>query len=460
MDFTHLVDSQRRYFQTGSTRLLAFRQEQLAKLQSGIEACEEELFAALHADLHKSPAEAYTSEIGVVLSEITHAIKHLPKWMKPDGRRLPVFAKPGKGWTVREPRGVVLIIGPWNFPVQLLLAPLVGAIAAGNCACLKMPEHAPRTSAAIAKLIRGIFPPEYVCVVEGERDAAEALTRLKFDHIFFTGSAPVGMAVMKAAADNLTPVTLELGGKCPCVVCDDAKPEVAARRIVWGKFINAGQACVAPDFLLVDRRITERLLQEMIKAVRRFYGEDPKQSGDYARIIDKRHFDRLVSFLRDGTPALGGEYDAAKLYIAPTILTGVSPSAPIMQEEIFGPILPVIEYTGLNEALAFLKTFPSPLALYLFTNKKEIQEQVVAGTQSGSVCINDTVLQIAAKRLPFGGVGASGFGSYHGKSGFDCFSHERAILKRPEVFDPAGRYPPVDTPMKDLRRIYRFLIRE
>jgi aldehyde dehydrogenase (NAD+) len=460
IDFAPLLASQRRYFETGSTRSIGFRQEQLKRLGAGIESHEEALFSALRADLRKSPQEAYTSEIGVVLSEVAHAIRHLPKWARNDRRKLPVFAKPGRGWVAPEPRGLVLIIGPWNFPVQLLLTPLAGAIAAGNCACLKMSEHAPRTSSAVAEMIRAVFPEEYVCVVEGPKEAAEALIQLKFDHIFFTGSAPVGKAVMRAAAENLTPVTLELGGKCPCLVCDDATPEVAARRILWGKFINAGQACVAPDFLLVDKRITERLMEEMIKALHRFYGDDPRQSPDYGRIIDRRHFDRLVAFLNDGKAVTGGTHDARELYIAPTILTGVKRSAPVMQEEIFGPILPVIEYDNLDEALAWLGGLPSPLALYLFSNKRELQDRVIAKTRSGSVCINDTVLQITAKHLPFGGTGESGFGSYHGKAGFDCFSHARAILKRPEVFDPAGRYPPVDTLMKDLRRIYRYLIHE
>jgi len=460
IDLTALVARQRQYFLSGATRGVGFRLEQLRRLKEGIEAHEEELLAALHTDLRKPATEAYTSEIGVVLSEIAFAMKHLPKWMRADKRGLPVFAKPGRAWTVREPRGVALIIGPWNFPVQLLLAPLVGAIAAGNCACLKTPEHAPRSSAVIAKLIGAIFPPEYICAVEGHRDIAEALIRLKWDHIFFTGSAPVGRAVMHAAAENLTPVTLELGGKCPCLVCDDATPAVAARRILWGKFINAGQACVAPDFVLADKRISARLVEEMTKAARKFYGDDPKKSPDFGRIIDRRHFDRLTAFLGDGEIAMGGQHDAAELYIAPTILTGVKRNAPVMQEEIFGPVLPVLEYENPGEALEFLRGLPSPLALYVFTNKKDLQQRIVAETRSGSVCINDTVLQISAKNLPFGGLGESGFGSYHGRAGFDCFSHERAILLRPEAFDPSGRYPPSETTLKDLKRFYRFMINE
>jgi len=460
MDFSTLVASQRNFFRTGATRPLAFRREQLLRFKEALEIHEEELFSALHADLHKSPTEVHTSETGMLLNEIAHTLKHLPKWMKPDRRRLPLFAKPGKGWVTPEPRGVVLILAPWNFPVLLLLSPLIGALAAGNCACLKTSEHAPHTSAVIARLIREIFPPEYVSVVEGGSDAAKALVGQEFDHIFFTGSATVAKEVMTAAAQRLIPVTLELGGKCPCIVCDDATLEITARRLVWGKFINAGQACVAPDFVLADRQISKRLLEEMGRCVQRFYGEDPQKSPDYARIIDRRHFDRLVAFLGDGNIAHGGQHDAEQLYIAPTILTGVSLSAAVMREEIFGPILPVIEYENLDGALGLLRDMPIPLALYLFTNDKRIREKVIAGTRSGSVCVNDTVTQIAAKNLPFGGLGASGFGSYHGRAGFDCFSHGRAVLARPAVFDPAARYPPVEITMKELRRVYRLLVGE
>jgi len=306
MDLSSLVASQRQYFQTGSTRPLAFRQEQLHRFKAAIESHEEELFSALHADLHKSPAEAYTSEIGMLLSEITHTVKRLPSWMKSDRRRLPLFAKPGKGWVSPEPRGVVLILAPWNFPVLLLLSPLIGALAAGNCACLKTSEHAPHTSAVLARLVRDTFPPEYVTIVEGGSDVAKTLVCQEFDYIFFTGSATVAKEIMAAAAQRLTPVTLELGGKCPCIVCDDATLEITARRLVWGKFINAGQACVAPDFVLVDKRIGERLMQEMIRCAQKFYGEDPQKSPDYARIIDRRHFDRLIAFLGYGHAIHGG----------------------------------------------------------------------------------------------------------------------------------------------------------
>ncbi|MGB8352492.1 MAG: aldehyde dehydrogenase family protein [Chthoniobacteraceae bacterium] len=460
MDLSSLVAGQHQYFQTGATRPIAFRQEQLRRFQAAIESHEEELFTALHADLHKSPSEVHTSETGMLISEITHTIKHLPSWAKSERRRLPLITKPGKGWVCPEPRGVALILAPWNFPVLLLLSPLVGALAAGNCACLKTSEHAPHTSAVLARIVRDIFPPEYVSLVEGGSDIAKELVGQEFDHIFFTGSAAVAKEVMAAAARRLTPVTLELGGKCPCIVCDDATLEITARRLVWGKFLNAGQACVAPDFVLVDRRISQRLTEEMIRCARRFYGEDPRQSNDYARIIDRRHFDRLVALLGDGRAIHGGQHDAEQLYIAPTFLTEVTLTAPVMREEIFGPILPIIEYENLEEALAILRGMSVPLALYLFTNNKKTRAQVIAGTRSGSVCVNDTVLQITAKNLPFGGLGGSGFGSYHGKAGFDCFSHNRSVLERPAMFDPAARYPPVTISMKELRRAYRLLVGE
>ena len=359
-----------------------------------------------------------------------------------------------------EPRGVALIIGPWNYPFQLLFSPLIGALAAGNCVILKPSELAPRTAAVITALIRGTFAEEYITVVEGDRDTAEALLREPFDHIFFTGSTGVGRAVMTAAAGHLTPVTLELGGKCPCLVAADAPLAVTARRIVWGKFMNAGQTCVAPDFVLADRRVAEPLVRAMIGVLRDFYGEDPHRSPDYGRIINQRHFERLVAYLADGRIAAGGQHDAGDRFIAPTILTGVQPTAPVMQEEIFGPILPVIEYANLDEALALLRDRPVPLALYLFTHDRVTRERVLADTRSGGVCINDTVVHMVGKHLPFGGLGASGMGAYHGKASFECFSHRRSVLRRSTRLDAKFRYPPPKSSLAALKRIYRFLLGE
>jgi len=450
MDFAPLIAQQRAHFQTHAPRPLEFRRNQLRKLHAAIEAGETQLLEALHADLRKPPQEAYVSEIGFVLSEIRHALKHLPSWINPQRRGIPLMARPGSGRVYPEPFGVVLILGPWNYPFQLLFSPLVGAIAAGNCVVLKPSEFAPHTSAAITKLVADTFPAEYIAVVEGERVAAEALLREKFGTIFFTGSTAVGRAVMAAAARHLTPVTLELGGKCPVIVCADAPLDVSARRIAWGKFMNAGQTCVAPDFVLVDRRIRQPLVDALQKVIREFYGDNPQQSPDYGRIVNRRHFDRLSAF--------GAEHDAGDLYMAPTILTDVSWDAPVMQEEIFGPILPVLEFDSLDDALAKLRDRPTPLALYLFTNDRATQERVLEATRSGGVCINDTVTHMVGNDLPFGGLGESGMGAYHGRASFDCFSHRRSVLRRSTVIDLPFRYPPPKISLARLRQAYRFLL--
>lgn len=458
MDFTAAIAHQRGYFQSGATRSLEFRRAQLIKLLEAIEAHEGLILEALHSDLRKSPQEAYASEIGLVLGEIRHAIRHLPTWMKAQRRRAPLMAWPAQGFIQPEPYGVALIIGPWNYPFQLLLAPMASAMAAGNCAVLKPSEFAPRTSGVIAQIISKAFPPNYITVVQGERETAEALLREKFDTVFFTGSTVVGRSVMTAAARHLTPVTLELGGKCPCLVCGDAPLDITARRIAWGKFMNAGQTCVAPDFLLVDRKIAAMLVEAIKREVRAFYGEDPQHSPDYGRIINRRHFDRLVGYLGSGRIAHGGQHDANDLFIAPTLLTEVPGDAPAMQEEIFGPILPVLEYERLDDAMTLLRDRPTPLALYLFTQDREIQKRVLAGTRSGGVCVNDTVTHILGHQLPFGGLGESGHGAYHGKAGFDCFTHQRSVLRRSFAFDSKLRYPPAQVTLATLKRVYRFLL--
>ena len=458
MNIPDLVAAQRAYFQSRTTQPLAFRREQLQKLQRGIEAHEAEFLQALAADLGKPALEGYISEIGFVLSEIRHAIRHLPGWMKARRGRIPPFAWPGRGWSRPEPLGVALIIGPWNYPVQLLLAPLAGAIAAGNCAVLKPSEHAPHTAAVIATVIRDTFPPEYLCVVEGDRPVAGALLQETFNHIFFTGSTAVGRAVMTAAAKTLTPVTLELGGKSPCLVCADAPLAVTARRIIWGKCLNAGQTCVAPDYLLVDRRIREPLVAEMRKALQQFLGDDPRSSTDYGRIIHRAHFDRLAAFLKDGTILHGGEHDAETRYFAPTLLGDIAPDAPVMQEEIFGPILPVLEFDQLDEALRFIRARPDPLALYLFTSDRATQRRVEMETQSGGLCVNDTLVHLLCKELPFGGRGDSGMGACHGKASFDCFTHHKTVVRRSFRLDLTLRYPPAKIALPKLKRFFSFLM--
>jgi aldehyde dehydrogenase (NAD+) len=458
MDLAQLIGRQRAYFRSGATRSLSYRRPQLQALHDALGAQEPALLAALQADLRKSAYEAYTTEIGLVLSEVRHALRCLPAWMKPQRRRTPLFAWPARGLVQPEPYGVALIIGPWNYPLQLMLSPLVGALAAGNCVVLKPSELAPHTAAAMAQLVRTTFPEEYVAVVPGEREVAEALLREKFDSIFFTGSSNVGRAVMLAAARHLTPVTLELGGKCPCLVCADAPLDITARRIAWGKFMNAGQTCVAPDFVLVDRRVQTSLVAALQRAICQFYGDDPQRSPDYSRIINRKHLDRLTGYLGSGQIAHGGQHDANDLYLAPTILTGVEADAPLMQEEIFGPILPVVAFDNLDDTLASLRDRPTPLALYLFTKDRPTQQRVLAATRSGGVCINDTVTHMIGKDLPFGGLGDSGLGAYHGQASFDCFTHRRSVLRRSLAFDPKLRYPPPRISLATLKRAYRYLL--
>ncbi len=458
MSLAAVIERQRAFFRAGATRSLEFRRRQLETLHAALRTDEPALLEALRADLRKSACEAYASELGLVLSEIRHASRRLPAWMKPQRRRTPLLAWPSRAFVRPEPYGVALIIGPWNYPLQLLLSPLVGAIAAGNCAVLKPSELAPRTGAVLAETIRRAFPEDYVTAIPGGRDTAEALLREKFDAIFFTGSSSVGRAVMAAAARHLTPVTLELGGKCPCLVCADAPMETAARRIAWGKCLNAGQTCVAPDFVLVDRRARSGLVEALKQALREFYGANPQGSPDYGRIVNRRHWDRLVGLLASGHIEHGGQNDATDLYLAPTILTGLDWNAPAMREEIFGPILPVLEFDRIEEALARLRDQPIPLALYLFTRDRATQERVLAETRSGGVCLNDTVTHIVGKDLPFGGLGESGLGAYHGQASFDCFSHRRSVLRRSFLFDSSLRYPPTRLSLAALRRACRFLL--
>ncbi|MFO1500794.1 MAG: aldehyde dehydrogenase family protein [Verrucomicrobiota bacterium] len=458
MDLRCAIERQRAFFHTGATRLLAYRDAQLRSLTAAIATQEGKLFDALQADLGKSPHQAYTTEIGLVLSEARYARRQLPGWMKPRRGSTPLLSWPSHGWVQPEARGVALIVGPWNYPCQLLLAPLIGAIAAGNCAVLKPSEDAPRTAAAIAQLIGTTFPSEYITVVPGDRATAEALLRERFEAIFFTGSPAVGRAVMAAAAKHLTPVTLELGGKCPCLVSADAPLDIAARRIVWGKFMNAGQTCVAPDFILAERGVRDPLIAAMKHALADFYGEDPRRSHDYGRIVNRRHFDRLTSYLSCGQIAHGGQRDADSLYLAPTIVTDAPWDSPLMQEEIFGPILPVLEFDDLSSALARLRERPAPLALYLFTRDRATQARVLAETRSGGVCLNDAVSHMIGSGLPFGGLGESGLGLYHGRASFDCFTHYRSVLRRSWACDPSLRYPPARTPLPTLKRVFRFLL--
>lgn len=449
-----IIKQQREFFYSGKTRSVDFRVEQLQRLQRAILKYQERIVAATKADLGRPEFEAYF-ELGV-LAELKLAISKLKSWVKPKRITTGLDGFPSSAWVQPEPLGVVLIVGPWNYPFQLVLSPLVGAIAAGNCAILKPSELAPHTSSIIAQLIQETFDPGYIAVVEGGVEVARQLLEEKFDHIFFTGGTAIGKIVMAAAAKHLTPVTLELGGKSPCIVDTDVPLESVAKRIVWGKFINAGQTCIAPDYLLVNRQIKPQLVDAMKQCVESFYGNNPAQSPDLARIVSPKHFSRLLQFLQDGKIIVGGDSDRESRYIAPTLLDGVSWDAPVMQEEIFGPILPILEYDNLSEAIARINERPKPLALYLFSRDGQKQAQVLQSTSSGGVCLNDTVMQVAVPNLPFGGVGDSGMGAYHGKATFEIFSHHKSVLKRFFILDSvlsSWRYAPYKDKLKFIKRI-------
>ncbi|WP_413200193.1 aldehyde dehydrogenase [Nostoc piscinale] len=451
---SELIKQQRQFFQTGKTKDIAFRLEKLRTLKQAIIDNEADIVQALKADFQKPEFESYITEIGIT-KEIDYAIKHLHSWAKPQKADVPIDFFSYSAKIYAEPLGVVLIIGPWNYPFNLIIAPLVGAIAAGNCAILKPSELAPATSSLLAKIIAKYFAPEFITVVEGGVEASQKLLAEKFDHIFFTGGTAVGKIVMEAAAKHLTPVTLELGGKSPCIVDADINLEHTVRRITWGKFINAGQTCVAPDYLLVDKKIKPDFINALKKTLTEFYGENPYNSADYARIISQKHCERLIKLLDKGEIVAGGESKLEERYIAPTIIDQVSLTDPVMQEEIFGPILPVIEYTDITEAIALINSKPKPLALYLFSQNKNLQQRVLQETSSGGVCLNDTVMHLGVSSLPFGGVGDSGIGNYHGKAGFDTFSHHKSVLHNSFWLDLKWRYAPYQDKLGFVKRLIK-----
>lgn len=450
-----IIHKQREFFKIGKTKDVSFRIEQLKTLKQAIIKHQPAIIKALKADLNKPEFEVYATEI-IVNKEIDYAIKHIKKWMKPNKAAIPIEQFPASANIYPEPLGVILIIGPWNYPFQLIISPLVGAIAAGNCAILKPSEIASNTSGVLADIIQKHFDSAYITVVEGGIETCNQLLAKKFDHIFFTGGTAIGKIVMEAAAKHLTPVTLELGGKSPCIIDSAIDIESTARRITWGKFINAGQTCIAPDYLLVDKKIKQDLLNSIQKCIEEFYGEAPSSNSDYCRIINQKHFSRLVTLLEGAEILVGGESNPEECYIAPTVLDNISLSDPVMQDEIFGPILPVIEYKDLTEAIAIINERPKPLALYVFSKNKNFQQQVLQATSSGSVCINDCIMQVGVSSLPFGGVGDSGIGSYHGKASFDTFSHYKSVLHRSFRLDFKWRYPPYEGKLQLLKRLIGF----
>ncbi|MBD2356908.1 aldehyde dehydrogenase [Tolypothrix sp. FACHB-123] len=446
-----IIHKQREFFQTGKTKDVAFRIEKLKILKQAVIENEQAIIQALKADLNKPEFEAYATEI-LVYKEIDYAIKHIKTWTKPQKAAVPLEFLQYSAKIYPDPLGVVLIIGPWNYPFNLMIGPLVGAIAAGNCTILKPSELAPHTSSLLAGIIAKYFDPAYIALVEGGVETSQNLLAEKFDYIFFTGGTNVGRIVMEAAAKHLTPVTLELGGKSPCIVDTEINLEHTVKRIIWGKFVNAGQTCIAPDYILVDKKIKINLVEGLKKTIKEFYGDNPETSPDYARIISTKHFDRLVNLLKNGEVIIGGKTNLAERYIAPTLLENVSLDNAIMQEEIFGPILPIIEYDDIQEAIALINSRPKPLALYLFSQNKNLQQRILQETTSGGVCLNDTIMQYGVPSLPFGGVGDSGIGSYHGKAGFDTFSHRKSVLQNSFLFDLNWRYAPYQGKLAFLKR--------
>lgn len=436
-----ILQEQRKFFSSGKTKDVAFRLTQLKILKQAVLDNQNEIIDALKADLNKPIFESYLTEIGAI-KEIDYAIKNLKKWSKPKKVSTPLEQLPGSAFIYPEPLGVVLIIAPWNYPFSLTISPLIGAIAAGNCAIIKPSENSPHTSNIVAKIFQKNFDPAYIAVVEGGVETSQQLLQQKFDHIFFTGGTAIGKIVMEAAAKNLTPVTLELGGKSPCIIDSDINIEYTARRIAWGKFLNAGQTCIAPDYLLVNQKVKQPLLDSIQNCVQEFYGDDPEKSPDFGRIINQKQYNRLVELLKSGEIIVGGKTNPETCYIAPTLIDKVSLDAPIMQEEIFGPLLPVIEYNNLEEAISIVNNQPKPLALYFFSKNQEYQQEILQKTSSGGVCINDTIMHIGVTELPFGGVGNSGIGSYHGKASFDTFSHQKSVLKKSFLVDIKVRYAP------------------
>lgn len=452
-----LIGEHRGKLFTGYTRSAAFRRERLEKLADAIRRHERELIAALHSDLGKSEFEAYSTEIGYTLNSIGYTVKHLKKWMKPRRVRTPFYHVASSSRIYAEPYGTVLIVGPFNYPFQLLIEPLIGAIAAGNSAVLKPSEHTLSVTAVVKKLIGETFDKSYVHVIEGEKETTSALIHAPFDYIFFTGSVPVGKIVMEAAARNLVPVTLELGGKSPVIVDRTANLDAAAERIVWGKMMNAGQTCIAPDYVLVHEEVKEALIGKMKKTIDAFYGSDARQSKDYGRIVNERQFDRLAAILDTDRERIvyGGRRERSERYMEPTLLDGVSWSDAAMEDEIFGPILPVMTYGTLEDAIRVVAGRPKPLALYLFTEDSRIEREVMACLSFGGGCVNDTISHVANHHLPFGGVGNAGIGAYHGKHSFELFSHHKSVLNKSTRFNVRFLFPPYGDKVKWVRKLMR-----
>ena len=446
------------YYRSGVTRPLAFRKQQLTKLQEALRKYESAIAEALYRDLGKSPEEAYGSETGLVHAEISTALKNLRNWTDPENAGTNLVNLPSRSKLYREPLGVVFIIAPWNYPLQLLLVPLVGAIAGGNVAVVKPSEVAPATSEIIYSIITETFPSQYIKAVQG--DGAEVVPMLmksfRFDYVFYTGSVGVGKTIYQLAAEKLVPVTLELGGKSPAIVEKDANIAVAARRIAFGKYLNAGQTCIAPDYVLLHNDIKEKFISKLKEAIVQFYTNEPSSSPDYGRIINKKRFDTLTGYLKNATVIWGGKAEREALFIEPTLIDGnTDPSDAILNEEIFGPVLPIYGFQSYEEAKALVERNPQPLAFYLFTGNAKTEDKWIKDVSFGAGCVNNTAWHFSNHHLPFGGVGNSGIGAYHGKASFNTFTRVKPVMKTPTWFDPSIKYPPLKGKLKLLKWFFR-----
>ncbi|MFA7081415.1 MAG: aldehyde dehydrogenase [Bacteroidales bacterium] len=437
-----IFKSQKEYFLTDTTRDLDFRIRNLKALREEIINNEREIQEALFKDLHKSEEEAYLTEIGIIVSEINQNIKKIKKWAKPKKVRSSIACFPSSAKIISEPYGVILIISPWNYPFQLALSPLIGAISSGNTAIVKPAEYSPNTSNIIKAITDKVFNPNYVKTIIGGKQENQILLDLNFDYIFFTGSPILGKIVMEKASKHLTPLTLELGGKSPCIVDETSDVKLSAKRIAFGKFLNSGQTCIAPDHVFVHKSIRDEFVSEIIKDINTFYTDNQESSKDYGRIINELHFDRVAAMLQDGDIIFGGKVNREERFISPTLIENIKEDSELLNSEIFGPILPVIEFEDINHLIESVRIKPKPLALYIFSSSKQIQNKIISKISSGGVCVNDTIMHLVPENLPFGGVGNSGMGSYHGKKSFETFSHQRSVLKRGTFLDIALRYPP------------------
>jgi aldehyde dehydrogenase (NAD+) len=454
---TDRLTEMRRYFDSSMTLAYSFRLEQLKKLKQSILNHEQDLYDALYDDLKKSPEETWVTETGMVISELNAAIKNLRRWMEPESIATNLLNLPSGSRVMKEPLGVVLIIGPWNYPFQLLINPLIGAIAAGNCVVLKPSEFAGATDAVMKKIIEDVFPKEYILYVQGDGATVipAMMNNFRFDHVFYTGSTAVGKIIYKMAAEKLVPVTLELGGKSPCIVESDADIKVAARRIAMTKFSNAGQMCVAPDYVLVHESKKEALITAMQATLKQFFGEKPEESYNYGKIINEKQFDRIAGYLSQGKIEYGGRADRKNLFIEPTILTGVPGDASVMKDEIFGPVLPITGFSTEAEAKAIIDKNPNPLAFYVFTSSRAKEKEWLGTVAFGGGCVNNASWHLTNHHLPFGGRGFSGIGNYHGRYSFETFSHKKAVMKTPTWFDPDIKYPP----FKGKLKLFKWIIR-